>query len=181
MTWWLTGMRRARHNDIGFSLDLSNEMSEVWEDWLFVAPYSWNMSTLTMNCQLIINHTHIGKYTFLTNVIYNFSINQNSLKPITLWRYTVFNKKENVKINPNNSKFISICQMVWFSDIRLYKMWRAGKFLAEWLHWSVVRGNTKSKQVLMTYILICTIQFFTTFWKKKNSMEVWIIACNTYN
>lgn len=99
-----------------------------------------------------------------------FTIFQLIKTLLNQWHYEdIFNKKENVKINPNNSKFISICQMVWFSDIRLYmyKMWRAGKFLAGWLHWSVVRGNTKSKQVLMTYILICTIQFFTTFWKKK--------------
>lgn len=86
----------------------------------------------------------------------------------------IFNKKENVKINPNNSKFISICQMVWFSDIRLYKMWRAGKFLAGWLHWSVVWGNTKSKQVLMTYILICTIDtVFQNFLKKKYARIAW--------
>lgn len=159
-------MKRARHNDIGFSLDLSNEMSEVWEDWLFVAPYSWNISTLTMNCQLIINHTHIGKKILFLQML--FTIFQLIKTLLNQWHYEdIFNKKENVKINPNNSKFISICQMVSFSNIRLCKMWRAGKFLAGWLHWSVVRGNTKSKQVLMTYILICTIQFFTTFWKKK--------------
>lgn len=170
--------------------------SPQWYRFLFglVQWDEWSLGGLTVCCSIFLKHKYINhelsadnkphtyrKIYFSYKCYLNFSINQNSLKPITLWRYTVFNKKENVKINPNNSKFISICQMVWFSDIRLYKMWRAGKFLAEWLHWSVVRGNTKSKQVLMTYILICTIQFFTTFWKKKNSMEVWIIACNTYN
>lgn len=97
-----------------------------------------------------------------------FTIFQLIKTLLNQWHYEdIFNKKENVKINPNNSKFISICQMVCFSDIRLCKMWRAGKFLAGWLHWSVVTGKTNSKQVLTTlYWNELWIKFFSTFWKR---------------